>query len=352
MRVRAALTGVVLAALATSTGGALAQSSVWEKVWKSEGAATRVSVVGRARTMALGGERVAVARVRAAGGKVRLDYEAGRRRWSLIDDGQRLLQLDPRDHSVVVHPRPKLAFDQELAERNYEAKSAGETEVAGRRAELIEITPRRGGHVALRLWLDRENGFALRRERYTAEGRLSNETAYEEVEFGTTVAPEVFAVPPGWRQLRPRGEGPRLAVPELGRAVGFPVREPGYVPRGYVLMGGYVQEWGRWGLRLAELRYTDGLRVLSVLQRKAGDEGAGMRGRGGGHGRGRGRGHGPGRGEGRGGGGLFGPRGGEVMTLVDRGTEKALRYLGRERTVVVVGDLSEEELVRVARSVE
>jgi hypothetical protein len=40
------------------------------------------------------------------------------------------------------------------------------------------------------------------------------------------------------------------------------------------------------------------------------------------------------------------------MTLVDRGAEKALRYLGRERAVVVVGDLSEEELVRVARSVE
>ncbi len=39
------------------------------------------------------------------------------------------------------------------------------------------------------------------------------------------------------------------------------------------------------------------------------------------------------------------------MRLVDRGTEKALRYLSPERVIVVVGDLTEEEMVRVARSV-
>jgi len=40
------------------------------------------------------------------------------------------------------------------------------------------------------------------------------------------------------------------------------------------------------------------------------------------------------------------------MTLVDRGTEKALRYFGPELVVVVVGDVAADELVRVAKSVE
>jgi len=40
------------------------------------------------------------------------------------------------------------------------------------------------------------------------------------------------------------------------------------------------------------------------------------------------------------------------MTLIDRGSEKALRYMGKERVVVVVGDLSAEELMRIARSLE
>jgi len=40
------------------------------------------------------------------------------------------------------------------------------------------------------------------------------------------------------------------------------------------------------------------------------------------------------------------------MTLVDRGTEKALRYFGAGLVVVVVGDVTADELVRVAKSVE
>ena len=102
---------------------------------------------------------------------------------------------------------------------------------------------------------------------------------------------------------------------------------------------------------MAELRYTDGLRVLSIFQReRTGDEGSGRHG-------GRGRQHGRGRGEsdrgrGRGGGLGFGPPVREEMTLVDRGTEKALRYFGRDTAVVVVGDLTAEEIVRIATSVD
>ena len=40
------------------------------------------------------------------------------------------------------------------------------------------------------------------------------------------------------------------------------------------------------------------------------------------------------------------------MTLIDRGTEKALRYFGRDTAVVVVGDLTAEEIVRIAKSVD
>jgi len=43
---------------------------------------------------------------------------------------------------------------------------------------------------------------------------------------------------------------------------------------------------------------------------------------------------------------------GERMTLVDHVSEKALRYLGEDRVVLVVGDLPAEELARVAESIE
>jgi len=371
---------LVAAAMVLAAGVALAESSAWEAVWQSETAAALTSMVGRARTKAVqdGRERSATAVVQASAGKVRFDYEARGHRWSVIDDGGRLIQLDPRARTAVVLPRPSLAVDRALAERNYVARDAGEAVVAGRPTRIVEVAPRGKGPAARRLWLDRETSLPLKQERYNAEGRLTSATEYGEVEFGAPVPAETFAVPEGWTKVEPGGEGPRLGVQELSARMGFSVRVPRYVPEGYVLLGGYVQEWGRWGMRPAELRYTDGLRVLSVYERPRGEgpPGPGMGpGRGGRHrdrggpggrhrddaGRGRrGRGDRGGRRGGRPGpppqggrrGPGFGPPGGEVMTLVDRGTEKALRYFGPELVVVVVGDVAADELVRVAKSVE
>jgi outer membrane lipoprotein-sorting protein len=367
MRWRALLAAAVLALAA---GAALAQATAWDVVWRSDSATAGTSVVGRAHTMAVedGKKRSATALVRAAGGKVRFDYEGRRRRWSVIDDGRNLIHLNPPARTALVLPRPSLALDRALAERNYVARDAGEAPVAGRPTRLVDIAPRRKGPVARRLWLDRETSFALKRERYNAEGRLTSATEYEEVDFGAPVPPDTFSVPEGWAKLEPGGQGPRLTVHELSARIGFPVSVPRYLPEGYVLLGGYVQEWGRWGIRMAELWYTDGLRVLSVYERPKGEgpPRPGMaHGRGGRHGdrAGRGRGGHPDRGggrgappgrhpRGRGDGRGFGPPGAEVMTLVDRGTEKAVRYFGAELVVVVVGDVTADELVRVAKSVE
>jgi hypothetical protein len=226
--------------------------------------------------------------------------------------------------------------------------------VAGRQTRIVELSPRGREGVVQRLWLDRETSFVLKRERYNAGGRVTAGTEYLEVAFGSSVPAGAFAVPPDWRRVGPDGRGPRLTLAELGRKAGFAVRAPQYVPPGYELLGGYVAEGGRWHVRMAELRYTDGLRVLSVFERarESMDSGRGMgppgRGRGRALGRGR-RGRAPERGRGRGGG--FGPPDGREITLMDRGSEKALRYFGSELVIVVVGDLTAEELTRIAKSV-
>ena len=50
MKARVAIAAAVLALCA---GPALAESSLWEVVWRSEEAAEKTSVVGRVRTMTL-----------------------------------------------------------------------------------------------------------------------------------------------------------------------------------------------------------------------------------------------------------------------------------------------------------
>ncbi len=319
-----------------------AEQSAWEQVWRSETAAAGLTMAGQVKTMTAtdGRSLSATAEVRAAHGKVRLDYSANGRQWSLIDDGKRLLQLHSREKMVQVRERPPLAIDRGLAERNYVAKAIGEATVAGRKAGVIEIAPREGGPVVQRLWLDRETGFALKRERYNAESRLVSGTEYLEIGFRKAVDASVFEAPAGWRFEGPAPVAPKLSMAELSKRMRFEVRSPSYLPRGYELLGGYEQHWGRHERGSAELRYTDGLRMLSVFERpRTGEEERG-RGR-------REREHRRNRSGGRHG------RGPEAeLTVNDRGTEKVLRYHGRELVVIVVGDLTADELVRIGKSVE
>jgi outer membrane lipoprotein-sorting protein len=370
--------------------------TAWEAVWKSQAANRELAFTGVARTTALidEKERTAMAHVAGSGGKVRFDYETATRRWSLVDDGQRLVHLNSEKQEARVTSRPAFSEDRRLAERNYDAKVVGGATVAGRPCDIVQVSPRGrggparrslgGGGTVWRLWLDRQTSFALKRERYNIEGILTSGTEYREITFGTAVSPELFGIPSGWKVVDRDGSGVRLEITELERRVGFSLRTPRYLPPGYVFLGGYVQRRrhgnGRAesaphpGLEMGELRYTDGLRVLSIFQRQreAGPE-PGRRGRGedlrgeergehrfrrgrGGEqdadrgGRG-GRGSGGGRG-GRGPGHEFGPAESEGMTVVARGSEKVLRYPTKDRIIIVVGDLPAEELTRVARSLQ
>lgn len=345
---RARSRGAPLVAPAAQAG-----QSAWDLVWKSETATQDVSVRGRVRTMVQiewRGER-AIAHVLAADGKVRLNYEAGSRRWSLIDDGRNLIRLRPESEQALVLPRPGFVIDKALAERNYVARVSGAAEAVGRPVRIVEIAPRSGGPPVWRLWLDRETCFALKREGYSAEDELATATEYVAVEFGVAVPPGAFSIPAGWARIEADGGGMRLEPEALSAGVGFAVRLPRYLPPGYVLQGGYLRQErphghargearGRPGRPpVAELRYTDGIRVLSVFQRQRTEEEAQ-------HGERRGKG-GPWRHRH----GREAPKSRERM-VVNRGNEKVVRYLGAERVVIVAGDLTEDELTRVAKSIE
>jgi len=357
---RSSAIGSILLAVFLYGGSAWAAPRAWELVWRSETATERTSVVGKAQTMLAedGAELSATATASAAQGKTRFDYQTRRRQWSLIDDGRALIELDPRRKRARMYEPPRLVADRALAERNYVASQTGKAVVAGRPATAIAITPRGGGPAVLKLWLDQETGFALKRERYNVEGKLVSATEYVEVVFGAPVSSDLFTVPSTYVIAHRAPPRDRLTLEQLGLRVGFHVGPPSYLPAGYVLVGGHEAQWGRWELQTAELRYTDGIRMLSAFERRRGREGSERdRGRPGteedrggrGHGRGR-RGHSRDERGGRGGGHGLGPPTQET-SFVDRGYEKAVRYFGPTVVVIVVGDLTQDELLRVARSV-
>ncbi|WP_162452418.1 sigma-E factor regulatory protein RseB domain-containing protein [Phytoactinopolyspora mesophila] len=63
---------------------------------------------------------------------------------------------------------------------SYDVRMAGEGQVAGRQADVVEAL-RPDGSVAARLWLDRRTTLSLRREAFTPDGHLLSASAFVEI---------------------------------------------------------------------------------------------------------------------------------------------------------------------------
>jgi sigma-E factor negative regulatory protein RseB len=120
-------------------------------------------------------------------------------------------------------------------------------EVAGRPTHVVEAT-RRDGTPAQRLFLDRDTGLMLRREVLDGRGRVQRTLTF--VELSINGAAEVQ--PPSG--VRTEKAQPLEAVPE-----GY---EAPSTPGGYVLVGRSRHPNG------IELRYSDGLFSVSVLEQR------------------------------------------------------------------------------------
>lgn len=343
------------------------------------------------------GIRRGLGRVRRDGRKLRIDYEKGEAAgFGIIDDGARLYHLDTRRRVARRAPWAERHLPQQTpATRNYAARTVGAAQVARRPATVVAMRRRPGARAAKRMWLDRETAFPLRSADYGPDGKPESQSTFTDVDFEAEVPAEVFEVPKDWR-VAPGPiavEGPHETLESLSQAVGFEVIAPAEIPAGFSLQSLAARRHWRWGREMAELTYSDGLEVLTVVEhprwgrQEVAPEpgprvGASAPGPVTGPGFGRGRRGGPGampgpgpshqrrfrlrggpasegqmpgpagmRGRGmRGMGHGFGPPDAPVA-VVERGPYRAVRKLLPDRVVIVTGDLDTAELLRIADSV-
>jgi len=291
-------------------------------------------------TVTLSGEARVIGGGPQAPQRLSVDQKGDRMRMAdgsgvVVDDGRDVYRLDPGTRTAQRYRAADVHGDLERLAENYVVTSGGRAEVAGRKATVI-VMRRRGGGVARRLWLDGETGVVLRQETYDERGRVLNGMAFERVDFGAEVPESAFEVPDGWEIVEAgagRSEEP-VPLDELSERVGFEVKAPGYVPQGFTQIGAHARQMGRHAVPAAELRYGDGRRRFSVYEHaRTHDAGQGMAGQGRHGWR-----HGAPEGRGR----AMGLQGG-----------RAARAEGEDRVVVVVGgDLTPQELARVADSVK
>ncbi|MCC6731099.1 MAG: hypothetical protein IT208_17370 [Chthonomonadales bacterium] len=305
-------------------------------------------------TRPFGGEQVSVVAVESGSvrsvvhfhsdgkGRVRREYRSGPAEGVvLLEAGRAVWQYAP---GVGWSRLPDTAAANAAAAAamtlaNYNVTVASPAKLLGLRVYPVRIAARRAFDPSRRLWLDPTTGVLLRDELYAPDGRLRSSTTVTAIRFGPQSEAE-FRPPSNAAETESFGPGsfrPAASRAAMERATGWTAPAPGHVPAGYrpVLYGIMTAGSGR---QLPAVRYSNGIGAFTIFRRGAGP--------GGGMGRGAGRGMGRGRGGGR---GMGGPSPGAhgLRGDVQRAVVEAR---GREGNYLLIGDIAEDELRRVAAS--
>ncbi len=321
-----------------------------------EGVARPMVAEGEIRVVVAKTWQTTPARIEYAGTAARLSLQGAAAPTVMLDDGHRLWQVDPASQVANRVGPSDRKIDWDLFLENYSVKPGSSAVVAGRPASEVRVVARRyPRRTAMEFWIDPATRLILRRLTYDADGQPVAATELTRVSPAGDIDPSELAIPAAWRKLDPEEAAVRMSEGDFEQRAGFAPRWPSYVPPGYQKRGLYANTCPH-GRYYAELRYADGLRVLSVYEHRPGGRGGMGRGRGGppwsrpedaeGSGGARG-----GRGRGRGPGphhfGQPDPR----PVLIDRGPAKTARQRRSEMMIVVAGDLTEKRIRQVIESI-
>jgi hypothetical protein len=156
--------------------------------------------------------------------------------------------------------------DLDLVLRNYEIRSAGAENVAGRPAEIFDIAARHPGRASYRVWADRENRFPLR-----WQVRQGDSTMFEISHRSITFEMPTVKFPPTARR-REMFEVVREDVrdDELAVELKFRTFLPGQLPPGFSRQTLATVRAKLPGMkdpfRALTASYTDGMASISILE--------------------------------------------------------------------------------------
>ncbi len=180
----------------------------------------------------------------------------------MIKDGGVITCIFPRDMLRVEGPK-RLAFRHlsgrlEDLRRFYDFSLPFEDRVAGRPAQVLQITPKDAFRFGHRLWLDREHGLILRSQVLDRQGHIHEQLMFTSVAFLPQVGDALF---------RPFLKGRRLVMREKEQGPG--IRKPSpwkvtWLPAGFAPVSQRMRRSpaGTWREQRV---FSDGLAAVSVF---------------------------------------------------------------------------------------
>ncbi len=200
----------------------------------------------------------------------------------IIRNADSVVCIWPGTKSVIVskaQPRtPFPTFDPaqltEL-EEHYRFRSIGRARVAGRFAEVIDITPLDDYRYGYRLWVDEEKFLLLRSAMSDSTGRMVEQVMFTDVRFPATMPLQMFAASTKGKEYKWMTSVEDLKPVLAGSAESIPGIHELALPAGFALVSNKVTPVAGTGFTVRRLMYSDGLASLSVFISDAQDDSSG-----------------------------------------------------------------------------
>jgi outer membrane lipoprotein-sorting protein len=158
------------------------------------------------------------------------------------NNGQRKWQIRPDLKEVSIFPAFPDAYgfifelgrEIDRAADALSVKTLGQETVAGREADVIEVTPQ--GGQPYRIWVDKQTKLPLQKQT-AMQNALQYTVTYTEIGFEDTISEELMAynLPNGYREVDTNPEQLVSSIEEAAEIAGFTPVIPGQVPEGYSL---------------------------------------------------------------------------------------------------------------------
>lgn len=161
-----------------------------------------------------------------------------------VNNGWQKWQIRPEEEKAYIFegfPDP-YRFTFELGKEVEEVKNAltvkeiGEEMIAGRKADILEITPE--GGEPYRLWIDQETDLPLQRQS-AMQNALQYQVTYTDINFTDTIPDELltYSLPKGYEEINTDPEQFINTIEEAESIAGFTPIIPENLSKGYGLKG-------------------------------------------------------------------------------------------------------------------
>lgn len=157
-----------------------------------------------------------------------------------VNNGQKKWQIQPNKKQVHLFPAfpDAYQFIFELGNEIKEVTNAistkviGEERIAGRKASILEVTPKGGS--PYRIWIDKETKLPLQKQT-AMQHAIQYKVTYTKIVFSTAIPDELttYQVPKGFTEINTNPEQLVNDQDEAQKAVGFTPKTLKNIPNGY-----------------------------------------------------------------------------------------------------------------------